>query len=104
VNEIGDIKVDTGPSAVVVYLSGDITIALREAASAALAQVLQLGRPLLIDARAVTSIDAAGLAFLLQVVTSCEQVNLPVCILDPAAALRELLAVLGLDRVVGRTS
>jgi anti-anti-sigma regulatory factor len=52
----------------------------------------------------VTSIDAAGLAFLLQVVTSCEQVNLPVCILDPAAALRELLAVLGLDRVVGRTS
>lgn len=55
-------------------------------------------RPVLVDAHDVTFMDSSGVALLERMVRLCRAAGVPVTLLDPAAAVTDVLGILGLDR------
>ncbi|GAA2721261.1 STAS domain-containing protein [Cellulomonas aerilata] len=83
----------------VVTLRGEIDAGLRHAASDAMVAVLAGQGPLVIDTSAVTFIDSSGMAFLLQLHGVASDAARPVVLRDPAGAVTDLLALVGLDQL-----
>jgi anti-anti-sigma factor len=96
----GGIALSDNPSSCVVTMWGEIDIALRNEASAALAGAFQRDLPVVVDASRVTFIDSAGIAFLLQLCRIGRDEGLQVTLHDPPAAVRDVLRTLDLEVAV----
>ncbi|GAA1992148.1 hypothetical protein GCM10009718_32360 [Isoptericola halotolerans] len=99
---VGGIALTEHPSVSVVTMWGEIDIALRNQASAALAGAFQRDLPIVVDTSAVTFIDSAGIAFLVQICRIGQDEGLKVSLHDPPAAIRQTLRTLELDSLVAR--
>ncbi|WP_284294180.1 STAS domain-containing protein [Luteimicrobium album] len=86
----------------VVVLTGEIDVALRAEASAALANALERDLPVVIDASEVTFADSTGIAFLVQFVTIGHDEGLDVMLLDPPQIIVEVLDMLGVRELLVR--
>ncbi|QFU98611.1 hypothetical protein KDY119_02127 [Luteimicrobium xylanilyticum] len=86
----------------VVVLTGEIDVALRAEASAALANALERDLPVVIDATEVTFADSTGIAFLVQFVTIGHDEGLDVTLLDPPQIIVEVLDMLGVRELLVR--
>ncbi|WP_277213176.1 STAS domain-containing protein [Isoptericola croceus] len=96
----GGIALSERPSVSVVMMWGEIDVALRNEASAALAGAFQRDLPVIVDASRVTFIDSAGIAFLVQLCRIGQDEGLQVSLHDPPSALRAALRTLELDSLV----
>lgn len=96
----GGIALSEGPRATMVTLWGEIDIALRNEASAALAGAFQRDLPVVVDASRVTFIDSAGVAFLVQLCRIGRDEGMQVSLHDPPEAVRTMLRTLDLDPFV----
>lgn len=90
---LGGIDVTTAHGRTVVRLWGEVDGALREDASASMAQALATTAPIVVDATGLTFIDSSGLAFLLQLHLAAEECGQALTLRDPA---REVVARLDL--------
>ncbi|PJI93450.1 STAS domain-containing protein [Luteimicrobium subarcticum] len=79
----------------VVELEGEIDVALRGDAGAALANALERELPVIIDASRVTFADSTGIAFLVQFVTIGHEEGLQVSLRNPPQVVVEVLEMLG---------
>lgn len=95
----GGIAVDETLEASVVRMWGEIDVALRGEAGAALANALERNVPVVIDTSKVTFIDSTGIAFLVQLYTFGTQEGLEVRLLDPPSVVGSVLEMLGVDAV-----
>jgi anti-anti-sigma factor len=91
----GSITVTEEPDASVVRLVGEIDVALRAAAGAALASTLERDLPVVIDTSQVTFVDSTGIAFLVQFATIGRDEGLAVTLRRPPALVVEVLDLLG---------
>jgi len=83
------------PSSSVVDMWGEIDVALRSEASAALANALDRDVPVVIDTSKVTFMDSTGIAFLVQFYTiGCEE-GLKVSLRNPPTVVTDVLEMLG---------
>ncbi|TQK75869.1 STAS domain-containing protein [Rarobacter incanus] len=84
-----------------VRMAGNITVTLRDQASAALVGVALSSLPLIVDMHDVTSIDDSGIAFVYQLATVEAENSRPVVLRGAPAQVIDMLADLGvLDRFV----
>jgi len=81
----------------VVDMWGEIDIALRNEASAALARAFERDLPVVVDTSRVTFIDSAGVAFLVQLCRIGRDEGLRVSLHRPPAAVLDVLRMLELD-------
>lgn len=81
----------------VVDMWGEIDIALRNEASAALARAFERDLPVVVDTSRVTFIDSAGVAFLVQLCRIGRDEGLRVSLHRPPAAVLDVLRMLDLD-------
>jgi anti-anti-sigma factor len=81
----------------VVDMWGEIDIALRNEASAALARAFERDLPVVVDTSRVTFIDSAGVAFLVQLCRIGRDEGLRVSMHRPPAAVLDVLRMLDLD-------
>lgn len=88
-----DSGIDTNGA--VVRLWGEVDVALRRQASAALVRLLEHGGPYVIDVAGVTFIDSAGVAFILQLHWLAGEGGTHVVLLDPPTFLVEMLDLIG---------
>ena len=79
-----------------IVLVGEIDAALRDEASASMAQALVAGSPVVIDSTLATFIDSAGLAFVLQLSRAASEAGIAVSLRDPHRVLRDVLDMIGL--------
>lgn len=100
--QTGGIALTERPSASVVTMWGEVDIALRNQASAALAGAFQRDLPVVVDASRVTFIDSAGIAFLVQLCRIGQDEGLQVTLHDPPTTIRDALRTLELDSLVAR--
>ncbi|GAB2613113.1 STAS domain-containing protein [Pseudactinotalea suaedae] len=80
-----------------LVLTGEIDISMNSELVAALAELEQLGLPIEVHTRDVTSIDSSVIAFLASLALRCEQ---PITLVDPPALVRYLVQVAELGDVV----
>ncbi|MEG3616564.1 STAS domain-containing protein [Isoptericola haloaureus] len=92
----GGIVLNEAPEASVVTLWGEIDIALRDEASAALAGAFQRDLPVVVDASEVTFLDSAGIAFLVQLCRIGQDEGLSVTLHDPPSVVSRALGTLHL--------
>lgn len=83
--------------ATVAHLVGDINDGLRRRAGEALSRVLDRGLPLVLDLRKVRSIDATGIAFVVQCCTIGRDEGLRVTLLEPPPVIVDVLRLIGLE-------
>ncbi len=74
---------------------GEIDVALRAEASAALANALARDLPVVIDTAQVTFMDSTGIAFLVQFATIGTNEGLTVSLRPPPPVVRDVLEMLG---------
>ena len=79
-----------------VVLVGEIDGALRDDASASMAQALVTGSPVIIDTTLATFIDSSGIAFVLQLSPSGVETGIGVSLRDPHRVLQDVLDMIGL--------
>jgi len=79
-------------------LWGEVDAALREAASDAMASLAArtIPRPIAVDASDVTFIDSTGVAFILQVYMLGQESGAVVTLVQPSAAVTEVLEMVGM--------
>lgn len=94
---LGGIEVVELPDATLIRLWGEVDEALRGAASGALSRALTRSLPVVVDAGAVTFIDSAGIAFLVQFCRIGREEGIAVTLRHPAPPVRDVLGMLGLD-------
>lgn len=83
-----------------VKMWGEIDVALREEAGAALASALDHDKPVVIDTTDVTFMDSTGIAFLVQFYTIGAQEGLNVKLRRPPAAVSDVLQMLGIEEML----
>ncbi len=83
-----------------VKMWGEIDVALREEAGAALANALDRDKPVVIDTTDVTFMDSTGIAFLVQFYTIGAQEGLNVKLRKPPVAVSDVLQLLGIDEML----
>jgi len=98
----GTIALAEEPGRTVVVLTGEIDVALRAEASAALANALERDLPVVIEASEVTFADSTGIAFLVQFVTIGHDEGLDVTLHDPPQVIVEVLDMLGVRELLVR--
>lgn len=82
---------------VVVRLSGALDAACLDDARGTLAALATVGRrPVVVDAHDVSFMDSAGVTVLDRVRRWCRATGVPVTLLDPPAAVTDVLELLGL--------
>ncbi|MBO0921851.1 STAS domain-containing protein [Cellulomonas sp. zg-ZUI222] len=96
------ITVRRDSTAVVVHLSGEIDISLRDEARDALAEIAEAGLPVVVDLAEVRLLGAPGIAFLLQCERICAETGVEYGVRDVPAVVARLLDVLGLGSVLHR--
>lgn len=96
----GGIALTERPAVSVVTLWGEIDIALRNEASAALAGAFRRDLPVVVDASRVTFMDSAGIAFLVQLCRIGQDEGLKVSLHNPPQSVRSALHTLDLDALV----
>lgn len=88
-----------------VVLTGDVDAALREQASAVMADVVLRDGPVVVDTSNVDFLDSTGLAFVLQLVRVGEEDGRDVVLEDPPGHVTDLIDVVGMrDRITVRRS
>jgi anti-anti-sigma factor len=92
----GAIRADTEDLHTVIVLVGEIDGALRDDASASMAQALVAGSPLIIDTTLTTFIDSTGIAFVLQLSRAASEAGIAVTLRDPHRVLLDVLDMIGL--------
>ena len=92
----GAIRVEAQECSTVIVLVGEIDGALRDEASASMAQALITGSPVVIDTTLATFIDSAGLAFVLQLSRAASEAGIPVSLRDPHRVMFDVLEMIGL--------
>lgn len=93
--ETGGISLVEQPETSVVEMWGEIDVALRSEASAALANALDRNVPVIIDTSRVTFMDSTGIAFLVQFYTIGTEEGLSVVLRNPPTAVTDVLEMLG---------
>ncbi|MFC8923972.1 STAS domain-containing protein [Cellulosimicrobium sp. NPDC057127] len=93
--ETGGIRLIEEPGASVVDMWGEIDVALRSEASAALANALERDVPVVIDTSKVTFMDSTGIAFLVQFYTIGSEEGLSVTLRNPPSVVTDVLEMLG---------
>lgn len=83
------------PETSVVDMWGEIDVALRSEASAALANALDRDMPVVIDTSKVTFMDSTGIAFLVQLYTIGTEEGLQVSLRNPPNVVTDVLEMLG---------
>jgi anti-anti-sigma factor len=99
--ETGGIRLIEEPGASVVDMWGEIDVALRSEASAALANALERDVPVVIDTSKVTFMDSTGIAFLVQFYTIGSEEGLSVTLRDPPSVVTDVLEMLGVIEMFG---
>jgi len=99
--ETGGIRLVEEPGASVVHMWGEIDVALRSEASAALANALQRDVPVVIDTSEVTFMDSTGIAFLVQFYTIGSEEGLSVTLRNPPSVVTDVLEMLGVIEIFG---
>ncbi|WP_028051182.1 STAS domain-containing protein [Cellulomonas sp. URHD0024] len=92
----GRIRVEAEGCSSVIVLVGEIDVALRDEASASMAQALVTGSPMIIDTTLATFIDSSGLAFVLQLSRAASEAGIAVSLRDPHRVLTDVLEMIGL--------
>lgn len=92
----GTIRVDEQAGRTVVLLVGEVDAALRDEASASMAQALISGEPVVVDTTHATFIDSSGIAFVLQLHLAAREAGIPLSLRDPHRVLRDVLDVIGM--------
>lgn len=95
----GGIALEETPEASLVSMWGEIDVALRGEADAALANALEREEPVVIDTSRVTFIDSTGIAFLVQLYARGTAGGLRVTLLKPPTVVADVLEMLGVDGV-----
>ncbi|WP_318842921.1 STAS domain-containing protein [Myceligenerans pegani] len=93
----GSILVEEKTEATVVKMSGEIDISLRSQTGAALRQVLDRSRPVVVDTSGVTFMDSTGAAFLAQLRMFGSEDGIRVSLAEQSTVVRNLLEMLGVD-------
>lgn len=93
----GTILVEENPDSTVVKLSGEIDIAMRGETRAALQQVLERSRPVVVDTSGVTFMDSTGATFLAQLRLFGSEDGICVSLAETSRAVRVVLEMLGVD-------
>ncbi|WP_251151522.1 STAS domain-containing protein [Cellulosimicrobium sp. Marseille-Q4280] len=99
--ETGGIRLLEEPGASVVAMWGEIDVALRSEASAALANALERDVPVVIDTSRVTFMDSTGIAFLVQFYTIGSEEGLSVTLRNPPSVVTDVLEMLGVIEIFG---
>ncbi len=99
--ETGGIRLIEEPGASVVDMWGEIDVALRSEASAALANALERDVPVVIDTSKVTFMDSTGIAFLVQFYTIGSEEGLSVTLRNPPSVVTDVLEMLGVIEMFG---
>ncbi|WP_338403679.1 STAS domain-containing protein [Cellulosimicrobium arenosum] len=99
--ETGGIRVLEEEAVSVVDMWGEIDVALRSEASAALANALERDVPVVIDTSKVTFMDSTGIAFLVQFYTIGAEEGLSVTLRNPPPVVTDVLHMLGVDAIFG---
>lgn len=99
--DTGGIRVIEEPDLSVVDMWGEIDVALRSEASAALANALERDVPVVIDTSKVTFMDSTGIAFLVQFYTIGSEEGLTVTLRNPPPVVTDVLRMLGVDAIFG---
>lgn len=99
--ETGGIRLIEEPGASVVDMWGEIDVALRSEASAALANALERDVPVVIDTSKVTFMDSTGIAFLVQFYTIGSEEGLSVTLRNPPTVVTDVLEMLGVIEMFG---
>ena len=97
----GGIRLLEEPEASVVDMWGEIDVALRSEASAALANALERDVPVVIDTSKVTFMDSTGIAFLVQFYTIGSEEGLSVTLRNPPTVVTDVLGMLGVIDIFG---
>ncbi len=97
----GGIRLLEEPAASVVDMWGEIDVALRSEASAALANALERDVPVVIDTSKVTFMDSTGIAFLVQFYTIGSEEGLSVTLRNPPSVVTDVLEMLGVIEIFG---
>ncbi|MCL3862391.1 STAS domain-containing protein [Actinotalea sp. K2] len=95
-DDLGTITVTQTNAATITHLCGEIGTALRAEASSAMSQMLQRDLPMVLDLSGTTSIDSAGLAFVIQCAKNGRDQGLDVTLATQHGPIRDLLLELGL--------
>lgn len=93
----GGIDLTAAGGRTLVRLWGEVDVALREDASASMAQALTSTDPIVVDATGVTFIDSSGLAFVLQLHLAASETGQPLTLRDPHRELVDRLALVGIE-------
>lgn len=99
--ETGGIRLIEEPGSSVVAMWGEIDVALRSEASAALANALERDVPVVIDTSRVTFMDSTGIAFLVQFYTIGSEEGLSVTLRNPPSVVTDVLEMLGVIDIFG---
>ncbi|GAA1867157.1 STAS domain-containing protein [Myceligenerans crystallogenes] len=94
---VGSILVEENPDSTVIKMSGEIDIAMRGETGAALQQVLERSRPVVVDTSDVTFMDSTGATFLAQLRMFGSEDGICVSLAEPSRAVRIVLEMLGVD-------
>ena len=97
----GGIRLLEERDASVVDMWGEIDVALRREASAALANALERDVPVVIDTSKVTFMDSTGIAFLVQFYTIGSEEGLSVTLRNPPTVVTDVLEMLGVIEIFG---
>ncbi|MBO3089892.1 STAS domain-containing protein [Cellulomonas dongxiuzhuiae] len=89
----------SGPRAL-VRLAGEVDVLLRDQADAALAQVVALGLPVVIDLAEARLVGATALTFLVRCEDACSDAGLPYVVQHVTPHVARVLGALGLDAVL----
>ncbi|MBE7701067.1 STAS domain-containing protein [Oerskovia sp. Sa1BUA8] len=95
----GGITLFEQPETSVVDMWGEIDVALRSEASAALANALDRDVPVVIDTSKVTFMDSTGIAFLVQFYTIGSEEGLQVSLRNPPTVVTDVLEMLGVIEI-----
>lgn len=97
-------RVATGPDGrrLVVRLVGEIDVSLQEQADAALALVVDLRLPVVIDLADAALVGATGLTFLVRCERACRDVGVRCVVQHVTPNVARVLTALGLDAVLRR--
>ena len=98
--EVGGIDVHEDGERTLVRMWGEVDAVLRDQASLAMVECLQRGRPVTVDAGALTFIDSSGLAFVLQLHKVGQEDGMPLVLRDAPDLLLDLLDMIGMGGAI----
>lgn len=94
---IGSVRVRNSTGRTELVLAGEVDMSLADELSAAVDEVLRLGRPIDVDVREVTFLDSSGLSKLVRLATSADSRPR---LIEPPEFVSFLLEVTRLDEVM----